>query len=468
MVEQEDTNTIEQQTGIYYAPWEKSADRIITPFERFVHRQTSSSFVLMVATLLALILANSAFFSAYDEFTHIKLAFSLGPIFLEKTLHHWVNDGLMALFFFVIGLELKREILVGELANFRKAALPIVAAVGGMAVPALIYFAFNPDGLGQKGWAIPMATDIAFAIGILVLLGNRIPRSLMAFLVALAIADDLGAVIVIAVFYTETINNIALGAAVFFTAVLVIFNVSGIRSPIPYFVIAVCLWLAMLYSGVHATLAGVIGAFTVPARPKYDPVYFKKRVETLMQNFAVCQNANPDITVNVTMRSIVNELEDLLKSVTTPMSRLEHIWHVPVAFIVVPVFAFFNAGVPISLQELSKTEHSSVLLGVIFGLVLGKFLGIASFCYLAIKFNLAQLPNNTSFGQICGAALLAGIGFTMSIFIAQLSFYSQPEVLTIAKTGILAGSLISGISGYFWLRYLGKDNRYERSSVPVC
>ncbi len=454
----------ELETGIYYAPWEKSADRIITPFERFVHRETTSSLLLIATTILALILANSALQTLYYDITHMKLGFSLGSLYLEKTLHHWVNDGLMALFFFVVGLELKREILVGELASPRKAALPIIAAIGGMAVPALIYYFFNPAGNAANGWAIPMATDIAFAVGIMVLLGNRVPRSLMAFLVALAIADDLGAVVIIAMFYTDTVVIEALMWAAGFTAILIIFNFIGIRWPIPYFLVAVLLWFAMLYSGVHPTLAGIIGAFTVPARPKYDPKYFREQSDDLMSKFDTSYDIDHHMMTNMTMKSLVQTMEELIQSVMTPLQRLEHIWHMPVAFFVIPVFALFNAGVVLSLKSFGDMADSSVMLGVTFGLVLGKFLGITGTCWIALKLKLAQLPSNTSFSQIVGAALLAGIGFTMSIFIAQLAFDGDENLLKIAKTGILAASLISGIAGYTWLWIVGKDKRYESSS----
>ena len=457
----------EPESGVYYAPWEKSADRILTPFERFVHRETTSALFLIGAAILAMVLANSALATLYDDMTHIKMGVTLAGVTLEKTLHHWVNDGLMALFFFVVGLELKREILVGELASLRKAALPIIAAIGGMVVPALIYSGLNPSGVEAQGWAIPMATDIAFAIGILVLLGNRVPGSLMAFLVALAIADDLGAVLVVAVFYTETLVFPALAAAAGFTAVLVLFNISGIRWPIPYFIMAVFLWFAMLYSGVHPTLAGVIGAFTVPARPKYNARYFNDHMKDLLARFNTSYQVNSRIMTNMTMKSLTQHMEEMLHSVMTPLQRLEHIWHIPVAFFVIPVFALFNAGVPLHMQSFSGVTDNSVMLGIVLGLVAGKFIGITGACWLALKFNLARLPANTSLSQISGAALLAGVGFTMSIFIAQLAFQHHPEILNTAKTGILLASLISGVGGYFWLLIAGRNKRYAMDSSPL-
>lgn len=446
----------EQATGIYYAPWEKSADRILMPFERFVHQESTSALCLIAAAILALVLANSALHGLYHDITHMKAGFSIGGLALENTIHHWVNDGLMTLFFFVVGLELKREILVGELASPRKAALPIIAAIGGMAVPALLYVFFNPSGIAAKGWAIPMATDIAFAIGIMVLLGDRVPRALMAFLVALAITDDLGAVAVIALFYTDTLSLPPLLAAAGLTGCLVFFNAIGIRRAVPYFIVAVFLWFAMLYSGLHPTLAGVIGAFTVPARPKFDPQFFKLRHDALLSKFDKSYEADNRIITNMTMNALVQKMEELTHSVMTPLQRLEHIWHLPVAFFVIPVFALVNAGVHLSAGDIAAAVQNPVLWGVTAGLVLGKFAGILGACALAVKLGLAQLPQSVGFAQIAGAALLAGIGFTMSIFISGLAFEDNEELLRISKIGILAASLISGVSGYGILRRAGR------------
>ena len=445
--------------GIYFAPWEKSFDLIFTPFEVFIHRQTTSGLLLVATTILALVLANSIFAAFYHDFTHIPVAVSAGKWTLEKTLYHWVNDALMAFFFFVVGLELKRELLVGELASLRKAALPLIAAVGGMVVPALIYFFFNPDGAASKGWAIPMATDIAFAIGAMVLLGNRVPKALMAFLVALAIADDLAAVTVIALFYTDTIVVEALWVAAAITGILIIFNFSGVRWEIPYFLVAVLLWFAMLYSGVHPTLAGVIGAFTVPARPKYNPEYFSTKMKDLTAGFDSSYQADQKITTNIAMLATVQTMENLLHRVMTPLQRLEHIWHLPVAYLVLPVFAFFNAGIPLALGMLTENGIHPVMLGIVTGLVAGKFIGITGGCWIALKLGIAQLPKDTSFSQLAGAALLAGIGFTMSIFIAQLSFEEESSLLLIAKTSILSASIISGISGFIWLWAVDKRSK---------
>ena len=441
----------EDTKGLYVAPWERAFDRILTPFEEFVHRQTTSGMLLMATALLALILANTALAPFYHHLGHTEIALNVGDWGLSKTLHHWVNDGLMALFFFVVGLELKREVLVGEMANIRHAALPIAAAMGGMIVPALIYFAINPSGDAARGWGIPMATDIAFAIGAIALLAGRVPRALITFLVALAIVDDLGAVLVIALFYTETLSLPALGAAAALFFLLIAFNLGGIHRLLPYFLVAALLWLALLQSGVHATLAGVLGAFAVPARPKYDPQRFSRHVRDLMARFDASHMPGQSILTNDRLRAIVQTLENGVYRVETPLQRAEHAWHLPVAFLVIPIFALINAGIPIAFAQLGDALAHPVTLGVMLGLVLGKFLGITLASWLAIRLGLAELPTETRFSQIMGVALLGGIGFTMSIFIAELGFVHQPELLLMAKTGILAASLLAGVGGALWL-----------------
>jgi NhaA family Na+:H+ antiporter len=448
----------------YHAPWEKSFDKILTPFEEFIHRQTTSGLLLMIMAVVALILANGSLASAYNHAIHTIAGFDFGNWSLKLTLHHWINDGLMALFFFVVGLELKREFLVGELANLRNAVLPIAAAIGGMVVPALVYFAINPDGDAALGWGIPMATDIAFAIGALALLASRVPRALITFLVALAIVDDLGAVMVIAVFYTDTIalGPLAVTGALF--ALLIIFNVSGIRKTLPYFIIAVLLWYALLQSGVHATLAGILGAMTVPATPKYNPERFSEHVAELMRRFEASHELGKSIMTNDALRAVVQTLENGVRSVQAPLQRLEHIWHMPVAYLVIPIFALANAGIALNFDSLGQTLNHPVTLGVVLGLVLGKFIGITGFSWLVLKLGLTELPKDTRFTQIAGVSLLAGIGFTMSIFVAQLGFAHNEELLLMAKTGILAASLLAGVAGFVWLYLVSepKDTTSDR------
>ena len=449
--------------GVYTAPWEKAFNKVLTPFEEFIHRQTTSGVLLMMTAILALVLANSPLAGVYQQIQHLNIGLTIGDWSLENSLHHWVNDGLMALFFFVVGLELKREIMVGELANPRQAALPIVAAIGGMVVPALIYYSINPGGDAARGWGIPMATDIAFALGAIALLASRVPKALITFLVALAIVDDLGAVIVIAVFYTETISMGPLITAVILFGLLMALNFSGVRKITPYFILAIFLWYAMFESGVHATLAGVLGAFSVPARPKYNPAKFSEHVKELLERFDSSHVPGQSIMTNDKLRGIVQTLSNGVLQVEAPLQRLEHVWHLPVAYLVIPIFALFNAGIPLDFAGIGETLSHPVTLGVTFGLIGGKILGIAGSCWIALKLNIGQLPADTRFVQIVGVSLLAGIGFTMSIFIAELGFAQQPELLLMAKTGILFASLIAGVSGFIWLYLAG-----NKDSGPVA
>ncbi len=444
--------------GVIYAPWEHAFSRVLTPLDEFIHRQTTSGMLLMGTAIIALFLANGLFAETYLHFIHTPVNVSIGSWEIKMSLHHWVNDGLMALFFFVVGLELKREILVGELSDLRQAALPIIAAIGGMVMPALIYLAFNPEGDAARGWGIPMATDIAFAVGALVLLAGRVPKALITFLIALAIADDLGAVLVIALFYTQTLAMDWLLAAVALVVVLLTFNFAGIRKVIPYFVVAVLLWYALLQSGVHATLAGVLGAFTVPARSKYDPSLFADLVNQQIDRFIASRQQDDSVMTNEKLHSVVQNLEESVLGVQTPLQRLEHIWHLPVAFIVIPIFALFNAGIPLQAGSLTETLTYPVMLGVIFGLLFGKFIGITGACWLALRLGIGQLPSGTRFSQIAAVSVLGGIGFTMSIFISELGFADQPEYLLMAKTGVLAASLVAGMLGFVWLWWLGRRN----------
>ncbi len=446
----------EVTTGVYHAPWEKSFERILTPFEEFIHRQTTSGLLLMATALIALVLANGPLASAYEALSHTLISLDIGDWTLGMSLQHWINEALMALFFFVVGLELKREILVGELAKLRHAILPIGAAIGGMLVPALIYFAINPEGDAALGWGIPMATDIAFAIGALALLASRVPKALITFLVALAIVDDLGAVIVIAVFYTDTIALTPLAVAGGLFALLLVFNMSGIRKSMPYFIVAAFLWYALLQSGVHATLAGILGALSVPAIPKYNPERFSEYVKELMQRFDASHLPGKSIMTNNELRAIVQTLENGVYNVEAPLQRLEHVWHMPVAYLVIPVFALANAGIPVEFAALGDTLAHPVMLGVSLGLVLGKFIGIAGVSWLMLKLDMAVLPKDTRFTQIAGVSLLAGIGFTMSIFVAQLSFGGREDLLLMAKTGILVASLLAGVAGLIWLYLVSK------------
>ena len=447
------------KANIYHAPWEKKFNKILTPFEEFLHREATSGLLLMGMAIVAMVLANGIYAETYKEIIHTYVSIGAGDWKLKMTLHHWINDALMVLFFFVVGLELKRELLVGELADLRNAVLPIAAAIGGMVVPALIYFAINPSGDAALGWGIPMATDIAFAVGALALLASRVPKALVTFLVALAIVDDLGAVMVIAVFYTENIALTPLAVAFALFGLMLAFNLIGIRNAFPYFIVAVFLWYALLLSGVHATLAGILGALSIPAKPKYNPERFCEQVTLLMDRFRASHKPGQSILTNVELRGVVQTLANGVHSVQAPLQRMEHTWHMPVAYLVIPIFALVNAGIPIDFGSLQQTMAHPVVLGVSLGLVLGKFIGVTGASWLVLKLGWAVLPKDTRFVQIAGVSLLAGIGFTMSIFVAQLGFGEREDLLLLAKTGILAASLLSGIVGFIWLFVVSKPNK---------
>ncbi len=438
-----------------YAPWEKAFNKIYTPFEHFIHAQTTTGLVLMFMTVLALILANSPMIDGYGSFFHTKIDLTIGSWALSHSIHHWINDGLMAIFFFVIGLEIKREILVGELSNIKVAILPILAAIGGMVFPALFYIGINAGGEGATGWGIPMATDIAFAISALVLLGKRVPTTLVTFLVALAIVDDLGAVVVIAVFYTEQIHMLPLALSGATFLILIIFNRFGIHMILPYFVIGLFMWFFMLESGVHATLAGVIVAMTIPSKPKRHPADFTKSTKELLDEYDKYPVNNGHM-VHEKQKAILQNIKDRIDSVGTPAARLEHDLHLLVALVIIPLFALANAGIAIDFNSIGSIILEPVSLGIIAGLVLGKVIGIFGVSWLAIKLKIAQLPKGSTMSQVFGVSFLGGIGFTMSIFIADLAFINSPELIFQAKIGILVASLFTGLFGFFWLKYIAK------------
>jgi len=438
-----------------YSPWEKAFRRIATPFEHFIHAQTTTGLMLVFMTLLALILANSPFAENYLHFFHVNIDFNVGSWALSHSLHHWINDGLMAVFFFIIGLEIKREITAGELSSLKVAILPIIAAVGGMVFPAMIYLYFNANEAGANGWGIPMATDIAFAITALVLLGKRVPTTLVTFLVALAIVDDLGAVLVIALFYTETINMIPLGLAGIMFLVMIALNRFGIHSILPYFIVGLFMWFFMLESGVHATIAGVLAALTIPSKPKRAPASFSEDTINLVKEYE-SYPAQDNYMMHEKQKALLLNIKDKIDAVGTPAARLEHSLHLPVALIIIPLFALANAGIAIDFSSIGNTILEPVSLGIITGLVFGKVIGIFGLSWLAIKLKIAQLPKGSTMNQIFGVSFLGGIGFTMSIFVADLAFISSPELILQAKVGILSASLFAGLFGFFWLKYVAK------------
>jgi len=439
-----------------YAPWEKTFEKVATPLEHFIHAQTTTGIVLIFMTIVALILANSPLHDVYEQIFHLSISLNVGSWKLSHTIHHWINDGLMAIFFFLIGLEIKRNILVGELSNIKVAILPILAALGGMIVPALIYIAINHGLASQNGWGIPMATDIAFAISALVLLGNRVSPSLVTFLIALAIVDDLGAVVVIALFYTEQIHLLPLLLAGGSFLVMVAFNRFGIHAVLPYFLVGMFLWFFMLESGVHATIAGVIAAMAIPSKPKETPDDFTNHMRNSLDEYDNYPVAT-DYSLHEKQKALLINMSERIDSIQSPSARLEQALHLPVSLIVIPLFALANAGISINFTEIDEAIVEPIALGIIIGLVVGKVLGIAGVAFLATKLGIAKLPQGSTMNQVFGVALLGGIGFTMSIFVAELAFYGNADAIFQAKIGILAASLFAGLLGFIWLRFIAKS-----------
>ncbi len=423
-------------------------EKIIAPVNRFIHLEYTSGVILLITVIIAIIWANSSP-ESYHQVWEIKLTAGLGESVLSQPLHIWINDGLMAIFFFVIGLELKREFINGELSSFRKASLPMGAALGGMIFPALIYVMVNYGTSSTRGWGIPMATDIAFALALLSMAGKHIPTSVKVFLSALAVADDLGAVLIIAFFYTTDVNYTAFGIAIIFFVALIVGNRLGVRNSLFYLILGICVWLGFLFSGIHATIAGVLVAFTIPAATRINEEVYSSNLKKLTKEFEEEIPSNSTLTTPE-QHETIQHVKNLSLAAETPLQKIELALHPWVAFVIMPLFALSNAGIIIHSDFFSSIINT-VSIGVILGLVVGKFLGIMLFTWLMIKFGIATLPQGASWRHIFGVALLGGIGFTMSLFISGLAFVDQ-EFVEQAKYGILIASILAGILGTLVLR----------------
>jgi NhaA family Na+:H+ antiporter len=423
-------------------------DKITAPVSRFIHQEHTSGIVLFIGVLVAIVWVNSPMAHSYHQLWDIKLSLGFGRYVLDHPLHLWINDGLMAIFFFVIGLELKREFMAGELSTVKKASLPMVAALGGMLVPALIYFFINKGAESANGWGIPMATDIAFALALLAVAGKHIPSSVKVFLAALAVADDLGAVLVIAIFYSAHINFAPLTVGICLLTLLLIGNKLGIRSIAYYLVIGFAVWVAFLLSGVHATIAGVLVAFTIPARTRVNEKNYADSLRKLLFDFEQ-QIPNNSTLTTPEQHHTIEKIKKITTDAETPLQKVEYALHPWVAFVVMPLFALANAGIVIGADFFSSLLNP-VSMGVMIGLVVGKFAGVMLATWLMVKFG-AQLPADSNWKQMTGVALLAGVGFTMSLFISGLAF-SHVEMVDQAKYGILLASLLSGVLGVIVLK----------------
>ncbi|SDE26958.1 sodium/proton antiporter, NhaA family [Mucilaginibacter pineti] len=429
---------------------QKSAiEKLTAPVSRFIHQEHTSGIVLFISVLVAIIWVNSPFANSYHHLWDLKFSLGFNGHALDHSLHLWINDGLMAVFFFVIGLELKREFMAGELSSLKKASLPMVAALGGMLIPALIYFFINKDANSEHGWGIPMATDIAFALALLSIAGKQIPSSVKVFLSALAVADDLGAVLVIAIFYSAHISFGPLSIGLGLLVLLLIGNKMGIRSIAFYLVIGFGVWVAFLLSGVHATIAGVLVAFTIPARTLINE---KSYAESLRKLLTVFEKEIPNNSTLTTpeQHDAIEKIKSLSANAETPLQKIEYALHPWVAFVVMPLFALANAGIIIGADFFSSLLNP-VSMGVAAGLLVGKFIGVLLATWLMVKFG-AQLPAKSTWKQMAGVALLAGVGFTMSLFISGLAFTAHPQMVDQAKYGILLASLIAGLLGVIVLR----------------
>jgi Na+:H+ antiporter, NhaA family len=402
--------------------------QVIAPLKDFLRTSVAGGVVLVAATLVAMVWANSAFSGSYAEFWAHTAGLNVGGWGLTLTLHQWVNDGLMTLFFFVVGLEIKREVVEGELNTRRKAALPAIAALGGMVIPALLFVAVNVGGVGVRGWGIPMATDIAMALGVLSLLGDRVPSTLKLFLLAIAIVDDIGAIVVIALFYAKGIDLRYAAAAVVVLGVVLVLRITGVRTITAYAIVGVAFWYVVKRSGVHATLAGVILGLLTPTRPFLSA--------DLVDESVLADVGDPDAA---------EETVRMARDSVSVVERLEHRLYPWTSFVIVPLFALANAGIKIDAESVRSALSSRITLGVMLGLVFGKLIGVSLATGLCLRFGFADLPTGVTFPMVIGLASLAGIGFTVSIFVAGLAFVDPLE--TQAKLGILGASLVSAVLG---------------------
>lgn len=438
-------------------PWINAKSTIKSLFSN----DSVEGILLIVSVIVAMVWANSPWHDSYHELWQKELVLRLGSLEFKQTLHHLINDGLMAIFFFVVGLEIKREVMAGELATWKKASLPVVCALGGMVFPALIYFALNFGGATATGWGVPMATDIAFTLVLLSVLGSRVPVALKVFVTALAVVDDLGAVLVIAFFYTDEIvwNSLIVAVSVFLA--LLIANKLGARNPWFYGLVGLMgVWLGFLQSGIHATIAGVLIAMAIPTITLLKESRFSKRLTRLGKKFDESATTNNQMITQDQLH-IVDSVYETNKAVTPPLQRVEHALSPIVSFFILPLFALSNAGIEID-GSVVESLTSSVSLGIILGLVVGKFIGIVGVARIMTWFKLANLPKNTNWTQLMGAACLAGIGFTMSLFIAELAFDSE-ELLSKAKLGILVASVIAAVVGFFFFLNSNSSDKAEKA-----
>lgn len=430
---------------------------IINPLKSFISNSVMGGVVLLGAAIIAMILANSPWSESFLGFWKNRISIGFNDtVFLDYDLHHWINDGLISIFFFVLGLELKREMVDGQLSGFRNAVLPIIVGISGMIFPALIFFLFNgSDTQAINGWGIPMACDIAFVLGILYLLGDRVPVSVKIFFTAFGIVDDIGAVLVIALVYTNEISIWSLGLGLLFFILLILANKIGVRSTLFYGIVGIIgVWIPFLLSGVHATIAAVLVAFTIPATTKISEKGFLSKIKSYSGELDKTESLS-GVTLTKGQLNIIKKMKSMTKHATPPLQRLEHSLHPVVSFIVMPIFALANAGVVFDI-DFADLFSNNIFLGIVTGLIVGKFLGIFGITFLLLKLKLVKLPKKMTVSHLLGISVLSGIGFTMCLFITTLA-YDNPQHVTQAKIAIFAASIIAGISGYILLNRKPKN-----------
>lgn len=452
------------------AELEKQFEKVLSPLQDFIDDQVVASGLLLLAAISALLIANSAFSDSYMHWLEFRFGLIAEDWQLQKSLHHWVNEGLMALFFFVVGLEVKREFAAGDLRHISSSIPVLASAVGGMLFPALIFTAFNLGETTLRGWGIAMATDTAFAIGVLFLLGKRVPRGLIAFLTALAIIDDIGATLAIAFFYSDDIYLPALLFSAALFLLLLLCNLLGIRRPWVYTMLGVLLWYQVLQSGCHATLAGILVALTVPARAKRSGNWFIKRLRRLTREFEKIETRkkrDETILAHDKQHRLVEKVRETVNKTATPLQHWQRLLAHPVSLLVLPIFALVNAGIPVDTDALLQVFAEPLGQGIFFGLVFGKIIGITLCCWITLASNLGTLPRGVTLSHIFGAACLGGMGFSMSIFIANLAFDEYPSQLIAAKMAILVSSIVAGFIGYLWLRWRAKMFPAVSNSKPI-
>lgn len=448
-----------------YNPIQRSWEKIHEPLSSFIRAQTTTSWFLFLATLIALFWANSDASADYQHLTHTQLGLVLGDFSVKTTLKHFINDGLMVLFFFMLGLEVKLEVLAGDLSLPESRRMLILCALGGMILPAAIYLAFNWSLDSQIGWGIPMATDSAFALGVLALIKRHIPSGLLAFLVGLAIVDDIGAILVIAIFYAENVSIGYLMLAFGLIGLLALGNYAGIRQPLFYLLTGIACWVMMLKSGVHATFAGVAIALTIPAKPKIASKKLIDQAKSVLRKLDKKPNPIDVLSSRKDHERVIN-VRDAAQSASTPLRRWQDAMELPVNLMILPLFVLVNAGVPFNMASIAESFYHPVGLGIILGLFFGKLIGISGLCWFGLRFQLGQLPASVTLKHVVGLSLVAGIGFTMSTFIATLGFETQPQHLQGAKSAILIASILSAACGIFYLRFM-TQKPYDEPSQNV-